>query len=46
MRKLESDIQRATKKYERAKTEYEKTREAAEKTAEQIRGIFKNSKSE
>lgn len=27
MRKLESDIQRATKKYERAKTEYEKSRD-------------------
>lgn len=28
MRKLESDIQRATKKYERAKAEYEKARDA------------------
>lgn len=28
MRKLESDIKRATKKYERAKAEYEKSREA------------------
>lgn len=34
MRKLESDINRATKKYERAKAEYEKAREALQSLIE------------
>lgn len=34
MKKLESDIQRATKKYERAKAEYEKARDALQSIIE------------